>query len=480
MPFAMPEPPKADTCSPEEPAPQTTPPRKRQAASDDSDPLPSKRARLTRENLARFDKMGSSHRGAKKGSTHHDSTTKSSSSTKSLSTTAPGFAVQARNNGILDPRGSRPPANLEEIRRRLACSRATASPPASVYEDYVNAVEGADNEATMVYQAGGKLLKEYPGRGYKKMFNQAFTGYPKDLGFNDGLSAPQPDYVEGLEMEEYRPFPVDQHVPGAVLYQDNPRSVTLPHVAGEWKGPDGSMAQATRQSAYDGAALVFARNQALAHMGQTDPPGHASIMTFTTNGTHLNFHAHYAAPAEDGSLEYHQYAVQSTSLVRSHQEHKEGRRELRNAQDHARKQSYDLKDQLKEHWKQHRRSLHAAAAAAAGRGPAGTLTEDGYEIVEHQPTPPTSSQPKHGASHHSQHAQHAHSTPSSSKAPPSTHSSSHGSGQKRKASSSPGSSSGSSHHSKYKNYWAKDKASGRFYHKHSDGTISWLEDDDDH
>ncbi len=82
------------------------------------------------------------------------------------------------------------------------------------------------------------------------MLNQAFTAFPKDVGFNKGLSGPQPDYVEGLEMEEYRPFPVDEHVPGAVLFKDNPRSVTLPHVAGEWKGPDGDMREATRQSGY--------------------------------------------------------------------------------------------------------------------------------------------------------------------------------------------------------------------------------------
>jgi hypothetical protein len=206
----------------------------------------------------------------------------------------------------------------------------------------------------MVCEVGGMLLKKYSGKGFKRVFNKAFTGYPTDVGFNNGLSAPQPDYIERLEMEAYFPFPVDEYVPGAVLYKDNPHSVTLPHIAGEWKGPDGSMAEATRRSACDGAALVFARSQALSHIGKSDPLGHASITTFTTDGTHLNFHAHYAAPAEDGTLKYHQYLVKSTSLVNSHQEHKEGHKELRNAQDHARAQSYALKDQLQEHWKHSR------------------------------------------------------------------------------------------------------------------------------
>lgn len=40
----------------------------------------------------------------------------------------------------------------------------------------------------MVFGVGHKLLKEYPKGGYKRAFNQAFTGFPKDVGFNNGLS----------------------------------------------------------------------------------------------------------------------------------------------------------------------------------------------------------------------------------------------------------------------------------------------------
>lgn len=336
----------------EEQVPASPPSRKRQLDSDDDAEPRTKRARLTRQNLARFNKMGK-----KKTSDSSDD----SGSTKTISTTASGFAIQARKNGILDPIGSKPPKNLEDIRKRIAKSRETASPPESVYEDYAYTVKRADNEATIVGDTL-PLLKTYPREPYKRTLNQAFTAFPKDVGFNNSLSAPQPDFVEGLEMEEYQPFPVDEYVPGAVLVKDNPRSVTLPHIAGEWKGPGGDMREATLQSGYDGAALVYARNQALAHQGKADPPGHANITTFTTNGNQVNFYAHYATEAEDGTLEYHQFPVKSTSLVNSHGEHKEGRRGLRNAQDHAREQSYALKDQLKEHYKQQRSSgLHTIA-----------------------------------------------------------------------------------------------------------------------
>ncbi len=92
----------------------------------------------------------------------------------------------------------------------------------------------------MVFEVGGKMLKEY----------HAFTGIPENADFNNSLSAPQPDFVEGLEMREFRSFPVDDRIDGAALYKDDPNSVTLPHSAGEWKGRGKDMEEARLQSAY--------------------------------------------------------------------------------------------------------------------------------------------------------------------------------------------------------------------------------------
>jgi hypothetical protein len=290
-----------------------------------NDLSPAKRARLTRENLALFNEMP-----RKKGTNKAESTVESSF-TKTTSSTTSGFAIQARENGILEPRRSKPPANLEDIRKRHARSRETTSPPESAYKRYVNRVEGAANEATMVYQAGRKLLKDYDDGdggddGYQVALSQSFTGFPKDVGFNIGLSAPQPDFVEGLEMEEFLPFPVHKHVKGAVLYKDSPSSLTLPHLAGEWKGRGKDMDEARLRSAYDGAALVYGRNQALSYLGQSDPPGHAEVITFTTDGTNINFYAHYVSPSEEGTLEYHQYQYASANVKDSYQGHKDGRK----------------------------------------------------------------------------------------------------------------------------------------------------------
>ncbi|KAK0653079.1 hypothetical protein B0T16DRAFT_407394 [Cercophora newfieldiana] len=208
------------------------------------------------------------------------------------------------------------------------------------------------------------LLKEYDDTGYRRAFHQSFTNVPENAGYNDGLPAPQPDFIEGLKAGEFRPFPVADHIPGAAMYKDDPNSVTLPQIAGIWKGPDGSMEEAERQSAYVGAAMVYARNQALAYMGKSDPPGHTAILTFTTDGTTLTLYAHYATPSEEdkGRLEYHQYPIKAINVIESYQGYEEATRYLRNAQDYARERSYALKDQLKEYYKQQRQGgLHPSA-----------------------------------------------------------------------------------------------------------------------
>ncbi|KAJ9155682.1 Heterokaryon incompatibility protein [Pleurostoma richardsiae] len=305
-----------------------------------------KRARLTRKNLARFDRMvkkGMNKRSA--SASAPPASTADSSSTKTVSTTSSGFAVRAHRNGILDPLSSKPPVNLAEIHEQHARSRATASPPEARFKRYARTVSKAGNEATMVHVA----------------FNRAFTAFPKNVGFNSGLSTPQPDFTEGLEMQEYDPFPVEEHVSGAVLYKDDPYSVTLPHLAGEWKGPDGK------------------------------------VRTFTTDGTNINFYAHYAAPEEeDGTLKYHQYQYASTNIKDTYQGHKDGRKGIRNQQDHARDQSYALKDQLKNHWKQRRRGgLQPIAEGTHLDGlvedplPAqdSTPLEDDGEVEELRPSP---------------------------------------------------------------------------------------------
>ncbi|KAK4125502.1 hypothetical protein N657DRAFT_662049 [Parathielavia appendiculata] len=190
----------------------------------------SRRARLTKENLTLLNEMG------------RRKWTRGTNST------------QAPQNGILNQVHSKPPKNLEDRRKGFARSRKTASPQSV------------------------QLLKTHSDPGYPRAFNQAFTAFPRNTEFNNGLSAPQPDFWTTRF------------------------SVALPHIAGEWKGRGKDMDEAKMQSAYDGAALTYARNQALSYLGKPRPP--------------------------NGVLEYHQYPTASTNLTSSYEDIKKGWRHL--------------------------------------------------------------------------------------------------------------------------------------------------------
>jgi hypothetical protein len=193
--------------------------------------------------------------------------------------------------------------------------------------------------------------------GYRRAINLPFKDFPKDVGLNNGLSAAQPDMVEGLEMPEFDPFPVHKRLGGAAAPYSSPNAITLPHLAGELKGPGKDMNLARLQAAYDGAHIVYGRNEARSYLGNPDPPGHAFVSTFTTDGTILNTYAHYSSQSE-GRVEYHQYPT-STSLLRSsYEDFKTARRRLRNEQDYARENSEKLRDELKEKWPASQQYIH--------------------------------------------------------------------------------------------------------------------------
>jgi hypothetical protein len=385
---------------------QDTAPRKRHIGSNSENERQLKRARLTRGNLALFDKMTKKKIDTKVSLLSGSTADSSKTQTKTISTTSSGFEVQATKNGILLSTNSKAPKNAQDLVGRLNQSRDTASPTESIFGDYVDTVTKVPNEATTSHETA-PLLKGYRDRAYSRAWNQAFTAYPKNVGFNNGLSAPQPDFVQGFRQLEFEPFPIGEELDSAVLFNDDQNSIALPHFAGEWKGPGNDMDQAALQSAYDGAALVHSRNEALAYVGKSDPAGHASVLTVTTDGRAINVFGHYVAPSAGGDkLKYHQYRLTTAHMDESYEDFKKGRKQLRNAQDFAKEQSYQLREQLQDYWKtQHGRSDLPSLNPAGLPSPApnGTLPlstqpdpdEDKaaeYEIVEPPPdqcTPPT-------------------------------------------------------------------------------------------
>jgi hypothetical protein len=269
-----------------------------------------------------------------------------SSSGKTISTTKPQFRDIARDNGILDVTSSQAPVNLETIRESLNAQRETPEPNEKRFRKYVHKSLAAPNENSMVQTTQHFLLQSHndddDDNGYMSVYNQPLDQFPMDLGFNNGLSPAQPDLVEGIDSRDYRPYKIRKRLGGAAVPSSGDGALALPHMAAEWKAAGKDMVEACLQAAYDGACLVYGRNIALASIGKPDPPKHAGILTFITDGTAVHTYAHYAEETLDGTL-YHQYPVTSSFLQSDLDDHKKGRRQIRNLQGTAKKHAYALK-----------------------------------------------------------------------------------------------------------------------------------------
>lgn len=295
------------------------------------------------------------------------------SSSKNVSTVDSSFLARIYDNGVFGPLDSAPPENLTYLQDRLNIARDSPSPTELQYHEFVHRTQSAPNEQTMLLETS-RLLKEHP-RGYYRVYNQALTAFPKSIGPNIGISAPQPDMYEGLGQREFGPFPVDQELGGAAVPYWTENAITLSHLAGEWKAGGRNMKHAQAQAAYDGACLAYGRNKARLFLENPDPAGYAYVQTFTIDGTTLNTFAHYLARVED-RVEYYQYPTSSSFMSSSYEDFKRSRQRIRNLQDIAHEFSIQLRDELKEKWLADHRS------SSAPNTPAETTDSNNSDIHE--------------------------------------------------------------------------------------------------
>jgi hypothetical protein len=267
-------------------------------------------------------------------------------------------------NGIRSGATSMRPKNHRQQVTRL--NRKRDSPPGSVagYKRYIRDAEAPANEQS-VFLGIAQLLKHYDDGGYGQMSKIPFTAFPRNVGFNNGLSPPQPDFIQGAQLRSFAPFPAAEELTSAVLLQGrDPGSITLPHMTGELKAPSLDLTDGEPQNAYSGASLVYAREEALEYLGNQDPPGHGVIQSFIANGAQLGFYSHHATTNEDGKKKYHQSPIALTSLTMSLKDWRKGRRQLRNMQDNARAESCALRDRLIAYWRE-RQDVEQSASKQA-------------------------------------------------------------------------------------------------------------------
>lgn len=207
------------------------------------------------------------------------------------------------------------------------------------------------------------------------------------MGFNNGLSAAQPGLIEGLEIPQFKPFPIYKQLGGAAIPHIAPHSIALPHFAGDWNGPAKGTALAELQAAYAGASMVYGRDAARMVLEDPDPAGDAHVVTFTSDGEHIDTFANYCLETEGRVLYYH-FPITSTPITVSYDDFRRARRQLRNLQDYAKEASEALRDELKDKWSSTRQD---EAAALGADGKADGVGAPGDEAVAPERDPDRSS-----------------------------------------------------------------------------------------
>ncbi|KAK0719426.1 hypothetical protein B0H67DRAFT_608332, partial [Lasiosphaeris hirsuta] len=298
---------------------------KRKASDDDGD-VPITMAKwsanhtngplqLTRKNVALFNTLNGDAEDSNYDSAYLFEEDDDGDTMKKISTTNSSFEQRAYENGILDPVASHPPQDLDNIQYCLTQRRTSTQPSEGAHQRYCNKVFKSDNEAEVSSLIQSKIIKEYNDMQYGKAVSRAITRIPSQ-DFNNGLSNPLPDILEGLDTAVLPNGLHDDHA----LHKTN--SLSLCHFAAEIKRTDGNLHQATVQAAHDGAVLVNARERALSqaranlsnHVAIDKAAEEAAVFTCVTDGTVAEVYTHNSKGGQ-----YHQNLVAHFARSKSYE-----------------------------------------------------------------------------------------------------------------------------------------------------------------
>jgi len=324
-------------------------PKKRKAGIGDI----KKPLKLTRKNLALFNSLNGDNNSNndEKNSGYPESESDSADTMKKTSATSSGFQQQTYENGILGPAASKLPQDFNTIQHHLTQRRSSTQPSECTHRQYCFNVSKSYNENRVSTLIQSKIMKEYNDLNYNTMADRAINRIPEQ-DFNHNLSNPRPDLLNGLDTDAL-PDSLHNHA-----LHNGENSLSLCHFATEFKRINGNLHQATYQAAYDGATLVYARDQALAKAAAAalrnsndieKATKETAVFTCATDGKTAEVFAHHFQNGE-----YHQNLVARESLLSYPNR---GREVIRNTQDYARSKSYQLAALLganlkEEEWKE--------------------------------------------------------------------------------------------------------------------------------
>lgn len=189
---------------------------------------------LTEKNLHRL-VMSLNFKGPKTASVQSLRSGDSADTSRGNSTTSEGFENRALDNGVLDAVRPGKQAMVDsDVKKRLLASRESASPTQSQYNKFADRIVEASNEQGTIAVYSKYIFQDTEAThfdiGYRRKEDKMSTEFPKNVSFNNGLSAPKPDMIEGFSRDSFPP--TIEHIKASRLVWDEPRYVALPHGRG--------------------------------------------------------------------------------------------------------------------------------------------------------------------------------------------------------------------------------------------------------
>ncbi|KAL9098549.1 MAG: hypothetical protein Q9163_005815 [Psora crenata] len=271
---------------------------------------------------------------------------KRNNDTTTATTTNKRFGAQLFRNGIrYAGMDTKKPKDIDVVMEYLGNDRLSNSPDEEAFNHYVEQVGCSHNEASMQSNTWNLLAKQHRGaenNRYTADYNLQWTEVESSL--THGLTDAKPDISESYPSNQY-PEEACEALEGSL----NPtrHDAAMPRFCAEWKGPDGTMISAEKQSAYDGALMVEAAGNIHQYMkkGLAGFLDQTQALTLVLNGECVHLCSNHAIKVGSG-YEYHQYLLQTCAPGVSLKDFKLAYKSVRNAQDWARYRATRTKDDL--------------------------------------------------------------------------------------------------------------------------------------
>lgn len=270
-------------------------------------------------------------------------------STKTTSTTVynRNFEQKLIDHGVYPPGykypdGQKPakPSNWQELNERLAQPRASLSPSKfseEQFEEFVEADVNASKEKSIVRLA----IPIIEGRVDDTRCMGGDYPFGNLATLTDGtLANAKPDHFFGARPEQLN-HKIRDELSEFVIPSTQSSLPIAPNFFLETKGPDGSLAVATRQACYHGALGARGMHK-LQSYKQDEPSSDNNAYTITSiyHGGQLKLYTtHPTAPREsDGRPEYIMSQLKGWSMTSDSETFRKGATAYRNARDWAKEQ----------------------------------------------------------------------------------------------------------------------------------------------